>query len=56
MTKELKTKLEKIVKERYPEIETLDKQWNDCLDFHEVSVWGLRELLEKAYELGKSER
>ncbi|MGI6120712.1 MAG: DUF6900 domain-containing protein [Saccharofermentanales bacterium] len=55
MKKDLEKKLEAIVKERYPDIETLESRNSDSLDFHEISVWGLRELLEKAYELGRSE-
>lgn len=55
MKKDLEKKLEAIVKERYPDIETLGSRNSDSLDFHEISVWGLRELLGKAYELGRSE-
>ena len=29
---------------------------NDTEDFPEVSVWGIREMLRKAYELGKAEK
>lgn len=56
MTKDLQKKLEKIVQERYEQIETLDRRYSDELDFHELSVWGLLELLEKAYELGCEDR
>jgi hypothetical protein len=56
MTKDLQKKLEKIVQERYEQIETLDRRYSDELDFHELSVLGLLELLEKAYELGHEER
>ena len=34
------------------EIETLAERKRDALDFHEVSVWGLRDALLAAYELG----
>jgi uncharacterized membrane protein len=34
------------------EIETLAERKSDSLDFHEVSVWGLRDALLSAYELG----
>jgi hypothetical protein len=34
------------------EIETLERRGSDSLDFHEVSVWGLKEMLEKAYQAG----
>ena len=34
------------------EIETLAERKSDSLDFHEVSVWGLRDALLAAYELG----
>ena len=33
-------------------IETLETRNNDGLDFHEVSVWGLKAALEAAYEAG----
>jgi uncharacterized membrane protein len=34
------------------EIETLVERKSDSLDFHEVSVWGLKDALLAAYELG----
>jgi uncharacterized membrane protein len=34
------------------EIETLAARNRDALDFHEVSVWGLKDALLAAYELG----
>lgn len=34
----------------------LDTRNNDSEDFPEVSVWGIREMLRKAYELGKAEK
>lgn len=33
-------------------IETLEEQKNDSLDFHELSVCDIKEMLEKAYEVG----
>ena len=33
-------------------IETLETRNSDGLDFHEVSVWGLRDALRLAYEAG----
>ena len=38
------------------EIETLAERKSDSLDFHEVSVWGLRDALLAAYELGLAVR
>lgn len=35
-------------------IPTLERQYSDSQDFHDVSVWRLRELLRVSYELGKS--
>ena len=55
MKKDLEKKLETIVKERYPDIETLESRNSDSLDFHEISVCGRRELQGKAHELGRSE-
>ena len=34
----------------------IDGRSNDTEDFPEVSVWGIREMLRKAYELGKAEK
>ena len=34
----------------------LETRRNDGEDFIELSVWGIREMLRKAYELGKAER
>lgn len=36
----------------HAEIETLETRRSDRLDFHEVSVWGLRAALRAAYSLG----
>ena len=33
----------------------LETKDNDNEDFFEVSIWGLRDLLEKVYELGKQD-
>lgn len=33
-------------------IETLETQNSDSLDFHDVSVWGVREALIAAYQAG----
>ena len=56
MNKELFKQFEKIVKERFEHIETLETRNRDALDFHEVSVWGLEEILQKAYELGRASK
>jgi hypothetical protein len=37
-------------------IRTLDTQMKDSKDFHEVSVWDLREALEEAYNAGRKSR
>jgi len=37
-----------------PGIQTLENRHSDRLDFHEVAVWGLREAIEAAFELGLS--
>ena len=47
--------LEKIAKEILW-IETLETRNSDGLDFHEVSVWGLKEALEAAYKAGQKSR
>lgn len=35
-------------------LETLETRNSDSLDFHEVSVWGVKAALEAAFEAGKS--
>lgn len=42
--------------QKYLEIETLETRRSDELDFHEVSVWGLKEALEQAYLAGRNAR
>ena len=37
-------------------IETLKSRDSDSLDFHEVSVWALRDALRLAYEAGRKSR
>lgn len=37
-------------------IETLETRNSDDLDFHEVSVWGLKEALMQAYTMGKNSK
>jgi len=38
------------------DVETLEKRWSDSLDFHDISVWGLRSALEAAYRLGQQSK
>ena len=52
MNKKIEKHLTEIAKE-YLYIETLETRMSDSLDFHEVSVWGVKEALERAYKLGK---
>ena len=42
-----------LIAHRYLRISTLETQNSDELDFHEVSIWSLKEALEAAYELGR---
>lgn len=48
----LNKKLTKITAERFDYIPTLEQRFSDELDFPAVSVWGLREILQQAYEAG----
>ncbi|MCG7329925.1 hypothetical protein MHJ88_02900 [Streptococcus cristatus] len=41
-----------IAKERIG-AETLERKNSDSLDFYDISVWALKEMLEKAYEAGR---
>ncbi len=34
-------------------IETLETRKRDCLDFHDVAVWCVKDALEEAYEAGR---
>ena len=34
-------------------IETLETRGSDSLDFHDVSIWGVKAALEAAYDLGR---
>ena len=54
MNKSIEKKLEAIAKEELF-IETLETRNSDGLDFHEVSVWGIKKALERAFELGRAE-
>jgi hypothetical protein len=48
----LDTKLTEIAKEHL-RIETLETRNSDSLDFHDVSVWGIKAALEAAFKLGQ---
>jgi hypothetical protein len=37
-------------------IETLETRRSDALDFHEVSVWGVKNALHSAYQAGENDR
>ena len=50
MTK-LNELFDKIVQKRLG-IETLETQHSDSLDFHDISVWALREALTEAFSAG----
>ena len=52
MKNNINEELELIV-HRYLRISTLETRNSDELDFHEVSIWSLKEALEAAYELGR---
>lgn len=54
MNKKLEKQLEKIAEEQLF-IDTLETRMSDRLDFHDVSVWGVKEALRLAFELGKAE-
>lgn len=49
--KKLNQLLEQIAK-RHLFIDTLETQSSDRLDFHDVSVWGVKAALQAAYEAG----
>jgi hypothetical protein len=51
-SKDPSEQLEQIAKEHLF-IETLETQNSDRLDFHDVSVWGVKAALEAAFEAGR---
>ena len=53
--KTAKTAIETIARKTLG-LETLESRNCDELDFHELSVWALREALEAAYRAGKENR
>ena len=56
MTKRQQEKLNTLLTEIAKEellVETLENRWSDNLDFYDVSVWGIKRALERAYEAGR---
>ena len=43
-----------IALKHFPNIETLETRNSDCLDFHDVAVWAIRNALEAAYAAGQA--
>ena len=41
-----------LIAEQHLNIETLETRNSDSLDFHDVSVWGVRSALEAAFKAG----
>ena len=41
-----------LIAEKHLNIETLETRNSDHLDFHDVSVWGVRSALEAAFKAG----
>ncbi len=41
-----------LIAQKHLFIETLEKRHSDRLDFHDVSVWGVRSALEAAFKAG----
>lgn len=42
------------IAKKHLNLETLETQNSDNLDFHDVAVWSLKEALQEAYEAGKA--
>ena len=56
MTKRQQEKLNALLTEIAKEellVETLETRWSDNLDFYDVSVWGIKRALERAYDAGR---
>ncbi len=43
-----------IAKRHIPSVETLETRNRDALDFHDVAVWSIRNLLAEAYAAGQA--
>ena len=43
-----------IAQKHFPNIQTLETRNSDCLDFHDVAVWAIRNALEAAYAAGQA--
>ena len=56
MNQNKKNELIAEIARRVLDIETLEERKSDSLDFHEVSVWGLKRALEQAFEAGQRDR
>lgn len=48
----MKKIINNVVRQYFPEFETLESRGRDSLDFHEVSCWDLKAALEKACNAG----
>lgn len=55
MQKSIEQILSTIAEEKLS-IETLETRDSDELDFHEVSVWGIKAALNQAYEQGRASK
>lgn len=56
MKKNVEKKLLEIAKKHCYQVEVrgdLEERMNDSDDFLDIAVWGLKRMLEEAYELGK---
>ena len=42
------------IAQKHLHVETLEERKSDSLDFHEVSVWGIKDALEAAYAAGEA--
>ncbi len=52
---EVEKKFESFCKQSIYNFETLEERYRDDLDFHDVPVWTIRELMQKAYDLGRED-
>lgn len=50
--KSIEKKLENIALKRFDTIKTLETQHSDSKDFHDLSVWGIKDVLSEAYQEG----
>ena len=56
MTKEQNDLLLTEIAKKHLSLETLETRRSDSLDFHDIAVWSIKDVLQEAYEGGLSDQ